>query len=171
MAFFVALFVVLLLPVLWLVYVPVDIKIDTRSNRYAITQYGTMNVSFHPGDTRWISIKVFGFPIDTRSVKPAEEKRSVAGKTHKKRRRSKSPNAFTTLLRGLLRSVTCKRFVCSVDTEDVVLNAQLFPLMYFASHGPIRVAVNFEHSCYVDLWLRVRTHRLLWTLVKFFFTQ
>jgi hypothetical protein len=155
---------------LWIVFVPIEIKVDTDCELYEIGQRGTIKMSFHPGQQQLVSIKILGFPIDI----SAKEAPGTDVRQSKKRRRPairKSLESWTYLITGVVKSFRCRRFTCNVDLDDVVLGAQLFPLASLVSKRPFYFNVNFEKKYYLETWVQVYPHRILWTLIRFFLTK
>lgn len=165
MIFLAAFFVAMVVLFSWIIFMPVNIRINTASHRFQVSQAGTWGISFHPNADRPVVARVFGIKIDFRKAKPAGNGKT-ARKVGKKIR--KSPEAWLFLFRGLLKSFHCKRFVCSLDLDDVVLNAQLVPVLYFLSHGPVHLSTNFRKEYFLDVFIQVRISQIFWPLLSFF---
>ena len=134
---------VVVMPLLWVIFIPVNIKVDTARGLYEIKQAGTVTVSLHPGVAPLVRIRILGFRIDTHGKETAKR----AGREKVKTRwpkRVKRSGTWIYLVKGIVKSFHFKRFICSIDFNDVVLNAQLFPIGYFASRGPVMFNINFE---------------------------
>lgn len=160
--------VIVFLPVLWIICFPVNISVDTRRGLYRISQPATINVSFHPNESPAFRLRILGWPVDMRY------REKVKQPDRKKQRRSsrmKSPRAWMRLLSGVVNSFRCRRFICRVDFDDVVLNAQLFAIAYFSSSGPVVVDVNFRKQYELDVWIQLRIYRVLWSFMRFFVTK
>jgi hypothetical protein len=162
--------VVVFLPVLWIIFLPVNIRLDTRQGLYKITQPATVSVSFHPSESPVIRIRVLGWPIE---IRPKEGTIEADERQRKQRRssRMKSFNAWRHLFSGIVRSFSCRRFICRVDFDDVVLNAQLLPIAYFSSRGPVVLDINFRKEYHLDVWIQVRVYRVLWSFIRFSLTK
>jgi hypothetical protein len=158
------------IPVIWIVFVPVDLKINTTSGVYKVSQFGTVTMSLHPDERPVLRIRVFGFAIKTPSAakeKPLQKKIAKKEKT----KQIKSLKAWIELMNGVMKSFRCRRFICKIDFDDVVLNAQLFPVGYFINRGPVMVNVNFEKEYLLDIWIQARIHRIVWSFIRFYFTK
>lgn len=167
MMILVLLLVALIVLVSWVIFMPVNIVINTTLGLYQLSQAGTVVVSFHPNKGQPVVARIFGVKIDLRKGKPAAHEKAVR-KVRKKN--SKPPEAWLLLFRGIMKSFCCKRFVCSLDLDDVVLNAQLFPVLHLLSHGPVRLSTNFRKECFLDAYIQARINRMLWPLLRFFLT-
>jgi hypothetical protein len=163
-------FAIVLVPVLWVIFVPVNIKVNSANGTYEIKQTGTVTMSLHPGETPLIRMRVLGFLVDCqRKEKAGIRGKSRPAKAH--RENLKSPDAWLSLFKGMVNSFRCRRFVCNIDFDDVVLNAQLFPVGYFMSRGLVVFNVNFERKYLLDIWLQARVHRMLWAFIRFNLTK
>ena len=90
---------------LWVVFVPVTVVIDTDLSKYEIAQWGTIRVSFHPDRVRKISITVLGFTVQPRRNEAAKRTEKLEKRKSKKgsSRSSKSLSAWWYLVRGIHR--------------------------------------------------------------------
>jgi hypothetical protein len=156
--------------VLWVVFIPIEIKVDTDCQLYEIGQRGTLKVSIHPGQPQLVSMTILGFPMNI-PVKATPA--TGARQSSKKRGRSirKSPGSWMYLFKGIMKSFRCKRFACNVDLDDVVLGAQIFPLTTFVSGGCFHLNINFQKHYYLNTWILIYPNRILWTLIRFFLTK
>ncbi|MFZ6014575.1 MAG: hypothetical protein ACOYXT_29820 [Bacteroidota bacterium] len=161
---------VMIIPVLWIVFVPVNLKVNTARDLYEVRQTGTVAISLHPEIIPFVRMRILGFSIDMKGV---GKQKKPGKKIDKKQRRKKvkSLGAWINLIKGVAKSFHCKRFICDIDFDDVVLNAQLFPIGYFASRGPVMLNINFERKNRLDIWIQARMHRMLWTFIKFYLTK
>jgi hypothetical protein len=167
-----AIIVVLITPMLWMAFIPLNIRINTSSGLYEISQTGSVTMSLHPGETPFFKLNVLGFRIETLRKKPTKLKASEEKRTRAKAKcKAKSLNAWLLLFNGIRRSFYCRRFVCSIDFDDAVLNAQLLPVGYFLSRGPVILNVNFEKKYLLDVWIQVRIYRMLWGFIRFYLTK
>lgn len=157
------------LPVLWVLFVPVEIKIETNKSLYEIGQYGTIKLSFHPGQTQFITMRLLGIPMNISSKKTSESQQ----KGIKKRERTvkKSLQSWTYLFNGTIKAFRCRRFILDIDLDDVVLGAQLFSMVAFFHQGSFQVNINFEKKYYLNVWFQVRINQICWTLMRFLLTK
>lgn len=168
MIFLAVLFVAIIVLISWIIFMPVNIKINTTLDLYQVSQAGTVVISFHPHEAQPVAARIFGVKVNLRKEKsPGDEK--IERKASKKMR--KSPEAWSALFNGLLKSFQCRRFACSLDLGDVVLNAQLLPVLYALSRGPVRLRTNFTGEYFLDVFIQARINRMLWPVVRFFLTK
>ena len=151
---------------LWMLLTPVILTIDTDRGRYELAQKGIFRATFHPLEVPWFRIRVMGFRIETYRQQNGsdkdKEKKSLVVKSKRSRR------SWMILLKGVYRSITVRNLIASVDIDDVVLNAQLVPIMLLVSHGPIRLSTNFEKRNFIYVVVQLRLNRLIWPVVRFF---
>ncbi|HEX8038253.1 MAG TPA: hypothetical protein VF490_03860 [Chryseosolibacter sp.] len=160
----------LLLPVaalvLWIVFIPVYMRVNTDRDQYQIRQAGTVSISFHPWQKPFMTMRVFGIRIN---IAKAERKKEVAQERKVKKRKTKrSTSAWLYLQRGVLRSMTLKKFICTVDLDDVVMSARLTPLIVFMNRGVVSVSTNFADRNFLCMEVECRLNKLLWTCFRFF---
>jgi len=163
---------VILLVIMWMIFVPVNIRVNSAAGLYEIRQPGTIRTSWHPGEIPSVRMQVFGFSIDMQRREGEPHRRSVRRQSGTPgERKRKSFASWLDFLHRLSRSFQCRRFVCNVDFDDVVLNAQLLPVGYLISRGPVVVHVNFEKKYLLDVWIQARVHRILWAFMRFHLTK
>lgn len=170
MSIFIIAFAILVVPVLWIIFLPVNIRVNTTRGLYNISQPGTISVSFRPQESPTVNFRVLGWPIDIRFNKKTNEP-DKKGRKQIRSKRMKSFSAWRHLFSGVIKSFRCRRFICRVDFDDVVLNAQVFPIAYLASRGPVVLDINFGKRYHLDLWIQLRVYRMLWTFVRFSLTK
>jgi hypothetical protein len=166
MILLVALFALLSAVILWLVFVPVYMVVNTRAGIYSVSQTGTFAVSLHPGQIPLLHVNIFGFRVQQGGEKKTLEKAPVTRK-RKRTSKKKSLDAWLFLIDGIMRGFKCKKIECTIDSGDVVLNAQLVPIMMLMSNSLVRMSVNFRNENEVNLVLLCRLNKILWTIIRF----
>jgi hypothetical protein len=159
------LLVLLLLLILWVLFTPVYIRVNTDLDEYEIIQAGTMKVAFHPGRTLAIEVRIFGFGV------PIGKGEKTTGPPEKKKRKrpgKRSSAAWRFLMRGIYRSFTLRRFVCTVDLDDVVMAAKLVPIILLLNRGAVSFHTNYSNRNFLLLEIEGRLNTLLWTFIRFF---
>jgi hypothetical protein len=102
---------------IWTIFTPVYLNIDTRKNLYKLSQTGTFHLSFCPGERPLLKMKVFGILIpQSRTSKKTKDKRRPFIK--------KTIQAWIFLIKGLVKSLKLKRLAGTVDLDDFVLHSQ-----------------------------------------------
>jgi len=152
--------------ILWIMFVPVHLRINTDMDQYEVSQAGTLKICYHPWQRPAITMRILGFRIDM----TRKERAKLDAETKKKetRRIKRSPSAWRYLIKGVFKSLRVNRFVCTVDLDDVVRSAQLVPLIMLINRGPVSVSTNFTNRYFLFLEMEGRINKVLWTILRFF---
>lgn len=119
-------FLLIILILSWIIFVPVTLLLDTRTQKYLVYQPFTFSAAFTPFDTHWLKMRVFGISLGP--FKASEK--SSAKKRLEKKAKPKAAKSFASnlkLLKRFLRSLTIKKLTIDLDSGDVVTNAKLYP--------------------------------------------
>lgn len=87
----------------------------------------------------------------------------------KKKRRAKGNTPASARLRlvtGVLGSFRLKRFELDLDTDDYVLNAQLYPVNHLVWGERAHININWQNENRLLLVLESRVGRILYRIVK-----
>lgn len=159
---------ILLALILWVVFVPVYMNVDTDKKKYVIRQTGTLNMSFHPGQQPLFEIRAFGINIPiTKKIAQEEEKPEKP----KKKNKTRSFKTWIFLVKGMAGCFNLNRLVCTFDTNDVVLNAQLVPIIQLLSHRGVHFSMNFNNRNYLSLEVEGHINKMIWVFIRFLFKQ
>lgn len=148
----------------WLIFLPWVIEIDTSRNTYQVYQKGTVRFWLTTGFQPHMSF--FGISVP---MKPGEKKSPVKqrAKSKKKKRQFHIQNLWD-LWNGIVHSIKVKWFYLDMDTDDVVLNAQLIPAFSYLSRGPMHLTTNFEGRVFSRLRIELKMYRMGWAFLLFF---
>lgn len=152
--------------------VPVSLYIDTDEKRYEVFQRPVFRFFLSTGDSA-ISprLQLAGIRIPLQSNAKARKPGSIDDRTNKKPKRKsrfkRSASAWRFLVERTFKSFHLDRAVLDLDTDDVVLNAQLVPVFFWASRGPVRLNINFNGRVYLHIQAFTRPARLLWIFLRF----
>lgn len=145
---------------IWTIFMPVYLNIDTRKNLYMLSQVGTFHLSFYPGEKPLFKVKVFGILIpQSKTSKKSNEKRKPFLK--------RSIHAWIFLIKGMFKSFKIKRLVGTVDLDDVVLHSQFYAMAPFINQGNIQVTSNLDNNYYLNLIIEGRLNKMLYTFMLF----
>lgn len=146
----------LVLLVIILLYTPLNIAIDTRSNLYQLRWRGLFkaNIEYDAKEVIRARVTVLFmtfrvFPLNYMSSNRKAPKKRAGSK---KRRRRMS---FNKVLR-IVRSFKVDQFVLNLDTGSVLLNARLYPLVALLQHFRHHIGVNFTGQNVLVLRIRNR---------------
>lgn len=152
---------------LWVVFVPVYLRIDTAMGKYELSQTGTMRMSLCPGEAPLWRMWVLGFKVP---ITVGEKQRKVPvekAPVNKKPNFKRSPAKWRYMIRCVLHSITLQRLLCTIDVENVVLNAQLVPVLMLVNRGPVSITTNLNGQYYLHLEVKAQLNKLIWTFIRF----
>lgn len=149
--------------IIWIIFVPVYLIIDTEKKLYIISQVGTFHLSFSPVQKPHFRVKVFGIRIPDSKKSPKITDRKKNRKPFIKR----SIQSWIFLIKGLLKSFRVIRLVGTVDLDDVVLHSQFFAISPFINQGPVQLTSNLNNSYFLDLVIEGRLNKMLFTFIVF----
>jgi len=157
--------VILLILIFAFLFTPIIFYIDTEQKRYEIFQAPVFRFFVTiENNTIKPKLKLAGITIPLKSGKPKAEKKK---KPKTKSRFKKSTAAWRFLVGKILRSFKIRRAIVDLDTDDVVLNAQLVPVFLAISQGPFHLTSNFAGRVYFHLEMNNKPARILWIFIQF----
>ena len=149
---------IILLAIVALLFIPIDICIDTDNKQYYAELKGLAKANIEPDAVQILRVslkvpfKVFYFyPLQTLF---APKKRELKEKT-KKEGKGRSRFSPRTMLR-LVRSFSIRKWEFDLDTGDCITNAKLYPVFAFMNHRYGGFHINFEGKNHVLLLVRNR---------------
>ncbi len=159
-----ALILVVFILFAWLIFWPWVVEVDTSCNRYQFYQMGTVRFwftkEFQP------CLRLFGITVPLKGgVKKGPAKKHV---TPKKKKRQFRIQHVLDLWNGIVHSIRVNWFYLDLDTDDVVLNAQLVPVFLWMSQGPIHLTTNFEGRVCSRLRAELKLYRMGWAFLLFY---
>ena len=130
-----------------LLWLPIEVEIDTQNQIYAARWRGICGLYILPGEKGWNwFFRLFGWKIN-REAGPAKHANKSAPK--KKTPGAKRSPSFIlqrlpAIFRNLLRAIRIRRMHVNWDTGDFALNAWLYPAFRMASRGKRQLFINFS---------------------------
>jgi hypothetical protein len=151
---------VLVATVLWVLLTPVIVIVDSTRRELKVAQRGTFAVSWTVD--RPIELRICGilFSLKPHPAKPKKVTKKAQGRT-------RSMDSWLYLLRGLLKSIGVRKLILKVDTDDVVLNAQLIPAAVLLSHNDLAFNINYQGEVSLYAMIEIKLNRLIWTYMVF----
>lgn len=146
----------------WVLFMPLVVDIDTTATLYRVYQTGTFQFWFEKDFQPRLRVLGMQVSLKQKTKQKAEVKVRKKSKTEKI-----AISCLWALIRDMFQCIYLKRFNFTVDTGDVVLNAQLIPAFVLLSRGPVQLTANFEGRIDASLLVEVRLYRLVWVLLKF----
>lgn len=160
---------IILLLLIGLLFIPLDLYIDTRSKQYYAELKGLARASIEADKMELVRIRIkipfkeyYYYPL-----KALSSPKKVA-KNKKMKKKTTHGNRFTpkTILR-LIRSFEIKRWKIDLDTGDCITNAKLYPLFGFMNYHFGGFHINFEGRNEVLLLLRNRPVYIIKSFINF----
>lgn len=133
--------ILLFLMVIYLLFVPVTLHIDTNKNQYYIQVLGLFKMSALADEKEALKIKI-KICFVTYYLYPLKKKKVTEREGSKKKKYSRKFNHKIGL--KLLKSFKVKRFFIDIDTGDYLLNAKLYPLFALLDFEMGNIKINFE---------------------------
>lgn len=145
MSFLVVFLALFFLLVIYLLWTPIILFIDTRTNQYYIQLKGFVKASIEADKKEIVRLKVKVFFINFKFYPLRRKKNATKSKKIKKysTKNSSTQIQFRKFIR-MLKTFKIKRLFVNIDTGDCISNAKLFPLFTFLNQTKGSFKVNFE---------------------------
>ena len=159
---------IIILVLVGLLFTPINIYIDTRSNQYYAELKGLAKASIEADKIEIIRIRLkilfkdfYFYPLEAWSTP------KKTGKKKKVKKGNKSRDRFTpkTILR-LMRSFKIKKWNIDLDTGDCITNAKLYPLFTLINYHFGGVHINFEGRNHAFLLMRNRPINIIKSIIN-----
>lgn len=153
---FAIILLIIILVIVCLLFIPINIYINTKSNQYYAELKGLVRASIEPDEQELFRIKLmvpfkdfYFFPLRVWNT-PKEKGKEI-------KKGSKSWKRFTpqTILR-LIKSFKIKKWNIDLDTGNCITNAKLYPLFTFLNYHFGGFHINFEGRNHALLLVRNR---------------
>lgn len=162
------LFIVLLGLIIYLLFVPITLFIDTSKNEYFIKITGLAKVNIEADNIEIIrvhlSVLLFNFDFYPLQKRVNTNKNNTKQKVKKRKRIN-----ISTLKRSyrILKSFKVKIFKADIDTGDCILNAKLFPIFALTNfYSGNHINVNFEGRNRVLLLIKNRPIHIIKSFIN-----
>lgn len=151
--------VLVLLTLLYLLFTPLMLFVDTVNDQYYIKMKGLAKASV-VGDTQQIvkiRLNVFFMRFDIFPLARAQKYKTKQKEEQKpKKTKTKAVFSFNKGLR-LLKAFKIKKFLIDIDTGDCIANAKLYPIFALLNFKFGGFAINFDGRNRLLLDLRIRS--------------
>lgn len=165
---YVTVFLILLfLLILYILFMPINLCINTNSNQYYIQLKGLAKASIegHEKELLRIELKVyflkFYFYPFKKNVTKKQKKEVEVSK--KKKRRSFGVRKGMSVLK----TFKVKRFLLDIDSGNCIFNAKLYPLFMFLNHNIGGFNINFQGRNQLVLDIQNRPIRIIKSFINF----
>lgn len=160
----ISIFVALLL---WILFVPVSLFLDTDTNRYYLVLPGIFKAVVVPSTEIFhIRVWIFFIPFRFNPFKDKTGRRKGKYKKPSKKWRLKKFAEGRQIISDAVRSIRIRKLLLDIDTDDFMLNAWLVPAFSMVNSRDIQMRVNFEGTSSLFLDLRTRLGNLLWIVIR-----
>lgn len=152
---------------IYLMYVPITVCIDTLKNEYYINIQGLTKASIERHEKELFRIKLKLLFLNY-YIYPLKKKRSVKQKKIKKLfSLNKVKHLKLSRILKLVKTFKIKRFFIDIDTGHFILNARLYPLFALLNYNNGNYHINFQGRNQMVLHLKNRPIRIIKSFINF----
>ena len=160
-------FVLLLFLMLYLLFIPIDLVVDTALKQYFVQFKGLAKVQLEGHEQEVFRIKLrtlfmnfYFYPLRKRN--PSKKQKLKKGVAKKRNGRT----TFSKLIK-LVRSFKVKRLLVELDTGDCIHNAKLYPVFGFLNHHAGVFRINFEGRNNLVIHLQNRPINIIKSFINY----
>lgn len=157
-----------------LLYLPIQVEVDTEQQVYRAGWRGIISVWGIPEEKRWRWFyRVFFWEREWIAAANQPGKETAPQKTKKpaaKKKRNFSWSQGKLLMCEIFRAIRLERLRIDWDTGDFILNAWLYPVFRVASGGQRYLNINFKGEQILAFRLFTRPGLLMMAGLRLFFT-
>ena len=165
--FWYILIAVITVTLLWILFGPVILFVNTEDKRYSLVLPGIFRASAVPSDDLFfIRGSVFFIPYRFSPFKRKKRKGQERREKPLREKRGFKPLEGINMGRNFLHAFRIRKLHLDIDTDDFTLNAQLIPVFSAVNSENIRLQANFEGKASILLDLRTRLGALMWAFIK-----
>lgn len=162
---FYILLLILILVIGYLLFMPVELFIDTAENEYYVQVKGLMKISVE-NDAKELLLLRLKLPFYNFKIYPLKASSKPKKLKGTKKKKGKNNFKFKKALQ-ILKSFKIKLFRLDLDTGDFVRNAQLWSAYPILNQFPGRININFEGKNELLLSLQNRPIHIIRTFINF----
>jgi hypothetical protein len=159
--------ILFILSVLYLLFLPLELVINTIQNQYYIKAGAIARARFAIDENYLfrIELKAMGIP---HTIYPLKKKKRLKkdSEPEKKKRASRFKRSYINTAMRLIRSFELKRFSLYLDTGNCITNAKLFPVFAFLNYKGADFQVNFKGNNQLHLHLQNRPIRIIKSFIN-----
>ena len=160
-------FGLLFLVLISLLFIPIELYLNTITNQYYVQLRGLVKVSIEIDKKELLRVRLQVF-FRSYYFYPLRKNNSSKTKKIREKKHLKSRNKinFKTVLR-LLKSFKVKEFVLHIDTGNSILNAKLYPAFSFLNYHIGNININFEDRNQLVLCMQNRPIHIIKSFINF----
>lgn len=156
--------------ILYILIIPVTIKIDTYDNIYYVRMQGIWGFKLQKKNDIWkarFSLLFLKFKPDVfKKKKDKEQSTEVESKPKKIRKKRHGKIRILKLFFRILKTFNIRKIESDLDTGDFPLNAQLIPLFYSMNRRNVTLSVNFNGINNLYLVVYTRLYKVIYQIIK-----
>lgn len=157
--------VLVLVLILWVLFTPIVLRIDTRSNLYTLRWRGIGSLELHViKDELLLQLRIWFWKKDFHPFQKLLGKEK-ASKKKKRAKGGRGKKNWKKKFIKLLQSFQVKQFRLVLDTDNYIQNSYLFPLFHFLSRPPWQLSINYQGDSALQLHIENRLFRLLKAII------
>ncbi len=152
----------LVAPILWILFAPIVLRIDTKMGVYRVRWKGIASFQFSiQEDVPILSLHIWFWKKDFQPLDALSKARKPNSKKKAKKRKSRKKRNWRRLGLRLLHSFKVRQFDLMLDTDDFVLNSYLYPVFHMLHCKPLQLGINYQGESSLQLRIENRLIRLL----------
>jgi hypothetical protein len=158
--------VMLILLLAYLLFLPLDLVVNTSQNQYYV-RAGLIARARFLADENYllrIELKTLGIPYNYYPLR--KKKKKVKETKPKKRQSVKFKRSYIHTGIRLIKSFELKQLAINLDTGDYVTNAKLYPFFGFLNYVGGNFQLNFKGYNYLHLHLQNRPIRIIKSFIN-----
>ena len=151
--------------VLYVLFLPLDLIINTIQNQYYI-RAGVLAKARFTVDENYlfrIELRTLGIP---HTIYPLRKQKRIKKKTIAKKGKSRFKWSYMKTAVRLIRSFELKRFSLQLDTGNCITNAKLYPVFAYFNYLGSDLQVNFKGENQLHLHLQNRPIRIVKSFIN-----
>jgi hypothetical protein len=161
------LFGLFLLPLVYLLWMPIVLCIDTVKNEYYVQFKGLAKakIEAHKEEMLILKLKIFFLHFQ---FYPLQKNKSATKKKKIEKHKSKSQKSKINLRTAfrILKSFKVKRFLLNMDTGDCIYNAKIYPLFVFLNYRIGGFNINFDGRNQLTIYLQNTPLRIIRSIIN-----
>ena len=155
----------LVLFVVALLFVPIQLYVNTDTSEYYIRVVGLARANLEPDKKELFRVRLKTLFFE-HSFYPLKKKVGKKGKTAKHKTKRKRNIRFKNFVR-LLRSFEVRRFLLDIDTGDFVFNAKMYPIFVLLNRYVASFHINFRDKNILVMDIRNRPYKIIRSFINY----
>lgn len=155
----------LFLFVIALLFVPIQLYVNTDTSEYYVRVIGLARVSVEPDKEELFRIRLKTL-IFQHSFYPLRRKSEIR-KSNTEHKAKRSRKVQVRKIVRLLRSFEVRKFVLDIDTGDYMFNAKMYPVFVLLNNYVASFHVNFQDRNLLVIDIRNRPYKIIKSFINY----